>query len=92
MIKNNIYGYYISGTDPHLSEYITERWQTRSYISGFTGSAGFVIVTQKKADFIEVSFFYIFIKNNYQLSFIEIKNSSMDPEFMSLSLINCIAS
>lgn len=49
MGENGIYGYYISGTDPHLSEYITERWQTRSYISGFTGSAGIVIVTQKEA-------------------------------------------
>ena len=49
MKKNGIYGYYISGTDPHLSEYIAERWQTRAYISGFTGSAGFIIVTQKEA-------------------------------------------
>ena len=48
MKKNGIDGYYISGTDPHLSEYIPERWKTRAYISGFTGSAGSVVVTQNE--------------------------------------------
>ncbi len=37
---------YISGTDPHASEYLPERWQTRSFISGFTGSFGIVVVTE----------------------------------------------
>ena len=26
--------------DPHLSEYLPEYWQSRAYVSGFTGSAG----------------------------------------------------
>lgn len=39
----------IYGTDPHLSEYIPSHWQTRPYISGFTGSAGVVVVTARKA-------------------------------------------
>lgn len=41
--------YIIYGTDPHLSEYIPEYWQTRAFISGFTGSAGMVIITSQKA-------------------------------------------
>ncbi|MBV5314802.1 MAG: aminopeptidase P family protein [Prolixibacteraceae bacterium] len=41
--------YIIYGTDPHLSEYLPDHWQTRSFISDFTGSAGMVIVTSKKA-------------------------------------------
>ncbi|MEI8114982.1 MAG: aminopeptidase P family protein [Bacteroidia bacterium] len=41
--------YIIYGTDPHLSEYLPEYWQTRSYISGFTGSAGMVIISSEKA-------------------------------------------
>ncbi len=40
---------YISGTDPHASEYLPERWQTRSFISGFTGSFGIVVVTATEA-------------------------------------------
>lgn len=41
--------FIIYGTDPHLSEYIPSHWQTRPYISGFTGSAGLVVVTARKA-------------------------------------------
>ncbi len=40
---------YISGTDPHASEYLPKRWQTRSFISGFTGSFGIVVVTANEA-------------------------------------------
>ena len=35
----------ISGTDPHSSEYLPKRWQVRQWVSGFTGSAGTVVVT-----------------------------------------------
>lgn len=31
--------------DPHISEYPSEYWSTREWISGFTGSAGTVVVT-----------------------------------------------
>lgn len=41
--------YVIFGTDPHMSEYLPARWQTRAFISGFTGSAGMVIVSLDKA-------------------------------------------
>ena len=38
--------YLVTGTDPHMSEYVAPRWRTRAFISGFTGSAGTVLVTQ----------------------------------------------
>lgn len=31
-------------SDPHLSEYLPERWQVREWLSGFTGSAGTLVV------------------------------------------------
>lgn len=40
--------YIIPSADPHLSEYLPERWQGRRYFSGFTGSVGTLVVT---ADF-----------------------------------------
>lgn len=49
MLKQNLDAFYISGTDPHSSEYLPERWQTRVFISGFTGSFGIVVVTQEEA-------------------------------------------
>jgi Xaa-Pro aminopeptidase len=44
-----IEAYIIYGTDPHLSEYLPSHWQTRPFISGFTGSAGMVIISREKA-------------------------------------------
>ena len=37
---------YIPSSDPHLSEYLPEHWQGRSWISGFHGSAGSVLITE----------------------------------------------
>ena len=37
------------GEDPHNSEYTPLRWCQRQFISGFTGSAGVVVVTQEHA-------------------------------------------
>ena len=41
--------YLVTGTDPHMSEYVASRWRTRAFISGFTGSAGTVLVTKDDA-------------------------------------------
>ena len=49
MAKEGIDGYLINGSDPHLSEYMPERWQSRSFISGFTGSYGYLAFTQDEA-------------------------------------------
>jgi Xaa-Pro aminopeptidase len=49
MQNQGLDAWYISGTDPHSNEYLPERWQTRSFISGFTGSFGMVVVTMEEA-------------------------------------------
>ena len=49
MKQQNFDAWYISGTDPHSSEYLPARWQTRAFISGFTGSYGLVVVTNADA-------------------------------------------
>ncbi|HYQ56593.1 MAG TPA: aminopeptidase P family protein [Draconibacterium sp.] len=49
MKELNLDAWYISGTDPHASEYLPDRWQTRKFISGFSGSYGMVVVTQNEA-------------------------------------------
>ncbi len=36
-------------TDPHMGEYLAEHWQVRRWLSGFTGSAGSLVVTLDKA-------------------------------------------
>ncbi len=49
MEENGIDAYIIPSEDPHGSEYVTPHWQCRKWISGFTGSAGTVVVTKDKA-------------------------------------------
>lgn len=39
----------IPQTDPHQSEYVASHWQVRRFFSGFTGSAGTLVVTRDAA-------------------------------------------
>jgi Xaa-Pro aminopeptidase len=39
----------VPSSDPHLSEYLPERWQGRQWLSGFTGSMATLIVTRDRA-------------------------------------------
>ncbi|MFD1155133.1 aminopeptidase P family protein [Undibacterium aquatile] len=48
MKAHGLDAYIIPSADPHLSEYLPEHWQGRTYLSGFTGSVGTLVVT---ADF-----------------------------------------
>jgi Xaa-Pro aminopeptidase len=49
MQAENVQACIIPTTDPHIGEYTPAHWQTRQWISGFTGSAGTVVVTRDKA-------------------------------------------
>ncbi len=49
MRQEDISAYIIPGTDPFLSEYLPACWNQREYISGFTGSAGKIVVTENDA-------------------------------------------
>lgn len=49
MKEHQLDAYIIPSSDPHLSEYPANRWKSRQWISGFTGSAGTVVVTADKA-------------------------------------------
>lgn len=39
----------VPSSDPHLSEYLPQRWQSRQWLSGFTGSMGTLIVSAQFA-------------------------------------------
>lgn len=47
--ENNLDAYIIPSADPHQSEYVAPHWKIRKWISGFSGSAGLVIVTPDHA-------------------------------------------
>ncbi|WP_294322792.1 aminopeptidase P family protein [uncultured Chryseobacterium sp.] len=49
MQKNNVDAFIVYSADPHMSEYLPQEWQERAWLSGFLGSAGFVVITKDKA-------------------------------------------
>ena len=49
MVKHNIDAYLIQTNDFHGSEYMNDYFKCREFISGFTGSAGTMIVTMDEA-------------------------------------------
>ncbi len=49
MQKHGLDMYFVPSADPHQSEYLPENWKFRSWLSGFTGSAGELLVGMRKA-------------------------------------------
>ena len=49
MKEENVKAYIKPTSDPHMSEYPAACWKYREWISGFTGSAGTIVITDKKA-------------------------------------------
>lgn len=49
MVREDLAAYLVPSADPHLSEYLPERWQARRWLSGFTGSVGTLVVTAEFA-------------------------------------------
>lgn len=49
MKMHDLKAYIIPSSDPHMSEYVAGRWQSRKWISGFTGSAGTAVILADKA-------------------------------------------
>lgn len=45
MKAKGLAAFIIPSTDPHSGEYVPEHWESRKWISGFTGSAGTVVIT-----------------------------------------------
>lgn len=49
MAQNKLTAYYINTADPHQSEYVADHYKNRAWLTGFTGSAGYALVTADAA-------------------------------------------
>ncbi|HSQ88295.1 aminopeptidase P family protein [Romboutsia sp.] len=70
MKEKNIYAYIIPSSDYHQSEYVGEYFKSREFVSGFTGSAGTVVITQDEAGLWTDGRYFIQAEN-------ELKNSGI---------------
>lgn len=59
MEELDLMGYIVPSEDPHLSEYPPEEYQLRKHISGFTGSAGTLVVLRDKCGLWTDSRYYL---------------------------------
>lgn len=49
MAEKELSAFIIPSSDPHASEYTPDYWKAREWISGFTGSAGTIVITTEDA-------------------------------------------
>jgi len=49
MQQHGVAAVMVPSADPHLSEYLPAHWSAREWLSGFTGSAGTLVVTADRA-------------------------------------------
>ncbi|MEJ1729636.1 aminopeptidase P family N-terminal domain-containing protein, partial [Escherichia coli] len=81
----------ISGTDPHGSEYLPERWQQRKWISGFTGSFGTVVITLTHAGLWTDTRYFIQSRRElegteFELHPLRVPNAVNYPEWLAANL------
>jgi Xaa-Pro aminopeptidase len=72
MTEKGVDAYIIPSSDPHQNEYIPPCWQFRSWISGFTGSAGTIVVTADFAGLWTDSRYFLQAENQLKGSAIEL--------------------
>ena len=77
MESKNLNVFVIPSTDPHLSEYPAATWESRKWISGFTGSAGTIVVSLKEAGLFTDSRYFLQGKT-------ELENTGIDLFKMGL--------
>lgn len=59
MRENGLTAYIVPGTDPHASEYMADHWMETTWLSGFKGEAGTVVVTLDDARLFTDSRYYL---------------------------------
>jgi Xaa-Pro aminopeptidase len=59
LVREGIDALLVPSADPHLSEYLPERWQGRQWLSGFTGSMATLVVGQRAAGLFADSRYWV---------------------------------
>ena len=84
MKKKHLSAFIIPSTDPHSGEYVPEYWKTRQWISGFSGSAGIIVITLYKGGLWTDSRYFLQAEEQLKGSGIKLFKDRM-PETPSIS-------
>lgn len=84
MQSKGIAAYIVPSADPHQSEYVADHWKSRTWLSGFTGSAATVVVTADTAGLWTDSRYYIQAETQLKDSGFTLYKAGMPnvPEFV----------
>ncbi|MGL5328991.1 MAG: aminopeptidase P family protein [Peptostreptococcaceae bacterium] len=77
MNDRGIYAYIIPSSDYHQSEYVGEYFKGREFISGFTGSAGTVVITQDEGGLWTDGRYYLQAEKELESSGIKLFKAGM---------------
>lgn len=67
----------LPSNDPHQSEYVSDYWKIREYFSGFTGSAGTLVVTQQEAALWTDSRYFLQVEDQCKGSVVRLHRQSI---------------
>lgn len=84
MSAHEIDAFIVPSSDPHMSEYVADHWKSREWISGFTGSAGTILITQNYAGLWTDSRYFIQAKKELKGTGIEL-NKIIDRSSLGYS-------
>ena len=84
MLEKGFDAYLIPITDPHMGEYVPSRWKTINWFSGFTGSAGTIVVTNSFAGLWTDSRYFLQAEEQLEGSGIELMRLKIPhtPEYI----------
>ncbi|MGL4993758.1 MAG: aminopeptidase P family protein [Bacteroidales bacterium] len=69
---HNLDAFIVPSSDAHISEYTATHWKSRTWISGFTGSAGSAVITLNRAGLWTDSRYFIQAENELQETSVEL--------------------
>lgn len=85
MKREKLAAYLIPAADPHQSEYVCDHWKVREWMSGFTGSAGTLVVTREKAVLWTDSRYFLQAENELKSTDIQLFREVTDKHLTYLS-------
>jgi Xaa-Pro aminopeptidase len=85
MQERNIDAYILPSSDPHQSEYLPDHWKGREWLSGFTGSAGILVVTHSFAGLWTDGRYFLQAEHELEGSGIQLQKQTIShaPEHIS---------
>jgi Xaa-Pro aminopeptidase len=91
MKREQLAAFIIPASDPHQSEYVCEHWKVREWTSGFSGSAGTLVITREQAVLWTDSRYYLQAEQELKSTDIQLfRNVTTDHQTYLAWLADCL--